>query len=309
MGLRFRKSFKVAPGVRLNLNTKSASISVGGKGVRRSYSTSGRKTTTYSIPGTGISYVKSTSNNSNANHSNTTNNQVSSNGAGSSYQPPSNNNEQKPPSNLIAWAAFVFIALATMGAVMDGIYISALFLLLAALICLPPFWKKIQEIVVIQKNIRIIAAISLFLIGGLFLSSASNKSNVDKKLDAKSVAATTPTASQPPLALESTVKPTSEPTIEPTTEPTITPTLEPTVEPNPEPTVAPTPEPTPVPTQAPIQATEAPSVDNTIGTQVYISETGSKYHSKSSCSNMKNPRQVSLSQAQSMGLQPCKKCH
>ena len=32
MGFRFRKSVKIAPGVRLNLNRKSASISLGGKG-------------------------------------------------------------------------------------------------------------------------------------------------------------------------------------------------------------------------------------------------------------------------------------
>ena len=33
MGLRIRKRVKIAPGVRLNLGTKSGSISVGGKGV------------------------------------------------------------------------------------------------------------------------------------------------------------------------------------------------------------------------------------------------------------------------------------
>lgn len=33
MGLRIRKSIKVAPGVRLNLGSKSGSVSIGGKGV------------------------------------------------------------------------------------------------------------------------------------------------------------------------------------------------------------------------------------------------------------------------------------
>lgn len=59
MGLRFRKSIKIAPGVRVNLNKKSASISVGTKGARITKSTSGRTTTTVGIPGTGISYSKS----------------------------------------------------------------------------------------------------------------------------------------------------------------------------------------------------------------------------------------------------------
>ena len=56
MGLRFRKSIKLAPGVRLNLGKKSAGISFGGKGVRHTISTSGRRTTTVGIPGSGLSY-------------------------------------------------------------------------------------------------------------------------------------------------------------------------------------------------------------------------------------------------------------
>lgn len=59
MGFRFRKSFKIAPGVRVNLNKKSASISVGTRGARITKSTSGRTTTTVGIPGTGISYSQS----------------------------------------------------------------------------------------------------------------------------------------------------------------------------------------------------------------------------------------------------------
>lgn len=60
MGFRFRKSWKVAPGIRLNLGKKSASISFGGKGARYTVSSTGRKTATVGIPGTGISYSKST---------------------------------------------------------------------------------------------------------------------------------------------------------------------------------------------------------------------------------------------------------
>ena len=41
---------------------------------------------------------------------------------------------------------------------------------------------------------------------------------------------------------------------------------------------------------------------------VWIPKTGKKYHSKSSCSNMKNPSHVSLSTAKSRGFTPCSKC-
>lgn len=44
--MRFRKSKKIAPGVRLNLSAKSASISIGPKGFKKTFSTSGRVTTT-----------------------------------------------------------------------------------------------------------------------------------------------------------------------------------------------------------------------------------------------------------------------
>ncbi len=42
---------------------------------------------------------------------------------------------------------------------------------------------------------------------------------------------------------------------------------------------------------------------------VWIPRTGSKYHSRSSCSNMKNPSQVTKDKAKSLGYSPCKKCY
>ena len=42
---------------------------------------------------------------------------------------------------------------------------------------------------------------------------------------------------------------------------------------------------------------------------VWIPATGSKYHSSASCSGMHRPRQVSISQAISMGYSACKKCY
>ena len=36
---------------------------------------------------------------------------------------------------------------------------------------------------------------------------------------------------------------------------------------------------------------------------------GTKYHSRASCSNMKDPQQVPLSEAKAQGFTPCKRCH
>lgn len=42
---------------------------------------------------------------------------------------------------------------------------------------------------------------------------------------------------------------------------------------------------------------------------VWYSKSGKKYHSKSTCSNMKKPMQITLSEAKKKGLGPCSKCN
>lgn len=45
------------------------------------------------------------------------------------------------------------------------------------------------------------------------------------------------------------------------------------------------------------------------GPMVWVPRSGSKYHSKSDCSGMKNPHQVTLEEALSCGFTPCKRCN
>ena len=56
MGLRFRKSKKLGP-FRINFSKSGIGYSVGGKGFRYTKTADGKRRKTYSIPGTGISYV------------------------------------------------------------------------------------------------------------------------------------------------------------------------------------------------------------------------------------------------------------
>lgn len=58
MGLRFRKSVKIAPGIKLNIGKKSVGVSVGNKYGGVSINSRSGVTTRASIPGTGISYTK-----------------------------------------------------------------------------------------------------------------------------------------------------------------------------------------------------------------------------------------------------------
>lgn len=60
MGIRFRHSIKIAPGLKLNINKNSVGLSAGVKGAHVSVNSKGRKTTSIGIPGTGLSYTKVT---------------------------------------------------------------------------------------------------------------------------------------------------------------------------------------------------------------------------------------------------------
>ena len=58
MGLRFRKSYNLGCGFRINISKHGVGYSWGVPGYRISKSASGQTRKTYSIPGTGISYVE-----------------------------------------------------------------------------------------------------------------------------------------------------------------------------------------------------------------------------------------------------------
>lgn len=57
MGLRFRKSIKIAPGVKLNFNKSGSGVTLGSGVSHYTINSKGAHTKTVSIPGTGISYV------------------------------------------------------------------------------------------------------------------------------------------------------------------------------------------------------------------------------------------------------------
>lgn len=72
MAIRFRKSFKLAPGLRLNIGKKGASVRVGPKGAGYTVGASGQRVSA-SIPGTGVGFSSKVgnrkSNNQNSNPS------------------------------------------------------------------------------------------------------------------------------------------------------------------------------------------------------------------------------------------------
>jgi tetratricopeptide (TPR) repeat protein len=58
LGVRIRRSIRLGPGVRLNLTKTGVGASFGIRGARYTVNSSGRRTRTVGIPGTGLSYIE-----------------------------------------------------------------------------------------------------------------------------------------------------------------------------------------------------------------------------------------------------------
>lgn len=65
MGIRFRRSIRIAPGVKVNLTKTGVGFTVGPRGAHYSVHSSGRRTKTIGLPGTGVYYQESSTGASN----------------------------------------------------------------------------------------------------------------------------------------------------------------------------------------------------------------------------------------------------
>lgn len=57
MGWRFRRSLRLGRGLRLNLGKRSASVSLGGRGLHTTFGGPQGRRTTIGLPGSGLSYT------------------------------------------------------------------------------------------------------------------------------------------------------------------------------------------------------------------------------------------------------------
>lgn len=98
MGFKFRKSFKIAPGVKVNLNKKSAGVTFGGKGFHYTVNSKGKRTSSVGIPGSGL-YYTTTSGGGNSGGKRSGSSGGSNGFYGNNYNPPQMPNEQQPQRN------------------------------------------------------------------------------------------------------------------------------------------------------------------------------------------------------------------
>ena len=200
---------------------------------------------------------------------------------------PNENPENPPPKRKAVIIRWVVGGCFALFALVNGFHFSSLFLLGAAFLMFPlPFMDSFYQTKNIKPIVAIILAIALFFVGVI---TSPPTDTADSPTD--DITQTTPSDDDKDNSTNpnnSTTKPDSS-----TTKPDSSTT-------------------TPGGSTSNNSGTATP--DNTTNNDekvkmVWVASSGSKYHSRSSCSNMNSPRQIPLEDAQNQGYTACKKCH
>lgn len=288
MGIRFRKSVKIAPGLKLNFNKKSVGLTLGGKGAHYTINSSGTQTKSVGIPGTGLYYqdvskIKSPYNQSSEQHhssdefieddGNDFNGSESGNGDFESGGGAGGNDGKNNHG-----------CLKILLAVLLWPFIPAWY---AYKVIKNPASTRSKKVLV-----SILAALLYILIGiGMGGSDSSNTSG-SSSLAPSSAAEVSSVASvaEPENATSSSSVPQSS-----SASTSVPETLS-----TPKPEVAITP-----------SAATAPVIvqEEQKSNMVWVSGKGKKYHSNPGCSAMKSPTEISLDDAKARGYTACKKCY
>ena len=197
----------------------------------------------------------------------------------------SNNKSPKSKSAIVRWIVGGFFA---MFALVNGFHFSSLFLLCAAFLMFPfPFMETFLQ----KKNIKAIVAIILSV--ALFFAGVLTSPPSESTDPSDDTTQTTPSENEDKN--NNSTKPDSS-----TTKPDNS-----TTKPDSS---------TTKPDNSTSNNNQTTTPDNTTTEEekvqmVWVASSGTKYHSRSSCSNMNSPRQIPLEDAKEAGYTACKKCH
>lgn len=315
MGFRFRKSKKVGP-FRINMSQKGIGWSVGVKGLRYTKKAGGGSRVTASIPGAGISYVTDSKKPSRQSQPEITAPDQklldqASPAAGRNYDPSpapggtGSGGGKRPGHGCLWWV------------------VAILFWPFSLSIW---FWRSsLVSNKALKAGILAVAWVLIVLAGGnstdttspslpvassgpaSSMIAASSEAEEEEDLPAESTPASEPASSQE-VQEDADSVPASSQELQETAA-----ASEPAVPASSQDSPAASSEaaaPAPVETEpAPAVTAPAPAEPQQQEVMVWIPATGSKYHSRSDCSGMNNPRQVTLEYAQSHGYEPCKRCY
>ena len=330
MGLRFRKSKKVGP-FRVNISQKGVGWSVGVPGLRYTKKAGGGSRVTASVPGTGLSYVKESSGSNQRKkpriaEGNTAKLNATKASASRMPVPSPELTEPQPPQNggkktghgCLWWVMAIFFW---------PFFLSAW------------FWKT--DKFKLKKPARAFALVAVWAILLASWSASSTESNLavsssaassvvsssapalEAESEPESLAASSEPAedvadSQPEEAASAPMQEEAPSESTPASEaPAAAAPSEPAQDATaPDSTAsgspAVVPAPVPVPTPAPAESSSAAETIEEPEPQeamVWVTATGSKYHSRPNCGNTKSASQVPISRAIAMGLEPCKRCY
>lgn len=123
MGIRFRRSIKIAPGLKLNLNKKSVSLTAGKRGAHFTVNSKGKRTTSVGIPGTGLSYVKTSDSSASAKKKHSSANNMNST---EDMQMGTNSNGGKKKGSCLPKVIVAFVIIGIIGAALPDKKIESL---------------------------------------------------------------------------------------------------------------------------------------------------------------------------------------
>lgn len=331
MGLRFRRSKKIAPGVKLNLSKKGASVSFGTRGAHYTVNTGGKRTATVGIPGSGISYSASSGGRKRSSFSRYASPENVNVDNGNLCDP----NEKKSGNCLMYVIAFLAVCVAIW-------FFSYFWILALILLAVIPFLKIDKKTKIIDCIFFLVVGIISFLVFGFMQEEKSGDS-----VPSTEVIVETDLQSETETQLATDTEAITETAAE--TEALIDTEFITETEQQTE-----TPEPKYYYSMDTVNVRSAPSTDSDIigslnksdrihvesidgewasviydgssafvaaqylsetvpqtepgERMVWIPESGTKYHSNPDCSGMNDPRQVTVNEAESLGYEPCSKC-
>ena len=270
MGFRFRKSFKIAPGVKLNLNKKSTGLTFGGKGVHYTVNSKGKRTTSVGIPGTGLYYT--------------------SNSSGSKKKKSHDVKNSNPVESTKKEIK-----------IMDKKWYQKTWFTILMLICFFPvglflMWKYTSW----SKVAKIIITVVL----ALFCIIAAAGGSEEEETPEEGIVTTTEASAiieeqKTPEVVSQTEAASKE--TETTTESETTTKEETTTAPE-----TTTKEET---TTKDVTTTQPETTTQQQAEMVWIPANGKRYHCKPDCSGLKNPKQCTIEEAERKGLTPCSNCY
>ena len=320
MGFRYRKSKKFGP-FRLNMSKSGLGLSVGGKGFRYTKKANGGTRGTYTLPGTGFSYVKDHGTGTNPNNMHN-HYPASPNG----MPPPKNKSPLQIISLVLSCVIFAFSFFAFVGCLGDGqgfLTAVGVVILFASIGCL--FLKLYGSFI---RGSAGLAVCAVMFIAGLLLTGISSS---DYPVSSNAIGATNTTSASPSSKSTENVMAIAKTTVTIATQKSSTTknfneikkpattdermvaktavtTKKKTTAKKPTTKVTNTTK-KPITTQKPVTTKENIIVTREQSQMVWISDSGKKYHSHSGCSNMKNPHCISIDEAKSMGYSACKRCY